>query len=63
MPSSLSDPGFGLWTGTAVDDPSAVVAAGLPTAPLRGHRHDRQADTTTLIIPMVLGFGSGTAVS
>src|SRR5947208_1450397 len=25
---SLSDPGFGLWAGTAVNDTSAVVAAG-----------------------------------
>jgi uncharacterized integral membrane protein (TIGR00698 family) len=54
----LSDPGFGLWAGTAVNDTSAVVAAGF------AYSHDAgtiativKLTRTTLIIPLVLGFG------
>ena len=55
---SLSDPGFGLWAGTAVNDTSAVVAAGF------SYSHDAgtiativKLTRTTLIIPLVIGFG------
>ena len=56
---SLSDPGFGLWAGTAVNDTSAVVAAGF------AYSHDagtiativKLTRTTVLIIPLVIGFG------
>ena len=54
----LSDPGFGLWAGTAVNDTSAVVAAGFT------YSHDAgtiativKLTRTTLIIPLVIGFG------
>ncbi len=54
----LSDPGFGLWAGTAVNDTSAVVAAGF------AYSHDAgtiativKLTRTTLIIPLVIGFG------
>jgi uncharacterized integral membrane protein (TIGR00698 family) len=55
---SLTDPGFGLWAGTAVNDTSAVVAAGF------AYSHDAgtiativKLTRTTLIIPLVIGFG------
>lgn len=55
---SLSDAGFGLWAGTAVNDTSAVVAAGF------AYNHDAgtiativKLTRTTLIIPLVIGFG------
>jgi uncharacterized integral membrane protein (TIGR00698 family) len=54
----LSDAGFGLWAGTAVNDTSAVVAAGF------AYSHDAgtiativKLTRTTLIIPLVIGFG------
>lgn len=54
----LSDAGFGLWDGTAVNDTSAVVAAGF------AYSHDAgimativKLTRTTLIIPLVIGFG------
>jgi uncharacterized integral membrane protein (TIGR00698 family) len=54
----LSQPGFGLWAGTAVNDTSAVVAAGF------AYGHDAgtiativKLTRTTLIIPLVIGFG------
>jgi uncharacterized integral membrane protein (TIGR00698 family) len=54
----LTDPGFGLWAGTAVNDTSAVVAAGF------AYSHDAgtvativKLTRTTLIIPLVIGFG------
>ena len=54
----LSDTGFGMWAGTAVNDTSAVVAAGF------AYSHDAgtyativKLTRTTLIIPLVLGFG------
>jgi uncharacterized integral membrane protein (TIGR00698 family) len=54
----LSNPGFGLWAGTAVNDTSAVVAAGF------AYSHDAgtiativKLTRTTLIIPLVIGFG------
>jgi uncharacterized integral membrane protein (TIGR00698 family) len=54
----LTDPGFGMWAGTAVNDTSAVVAAGF------AYSHDAgtiativKLTRTTLIIPLVIGFG------
>ena len=55
---SLSDAGFGFWAGTAVNDTSAVVAAGF------AYSHDAgtfativKLTRTTLIIPLIVGFG------
>ena len=54
----LSNDGFGMWAGTAVNDTSAVVAAGF------AYSHDAgvyativKLTRTTLIIPLVIGFG------
>jgi uncharacterized integral membrane protein (TIGR00698 family) len=54
----LTDNGFGIWAGTAINDTSAVVAAGFAFS------HDAgttativKLTRTTLIIPLVLGFG------
>jgi len=55
---SLSDGGFGMWTGTAVNDTSAVVAAGFAYSHAAGTIATIVKLTrTTLIIPLVLGFG------
>jgi uncharacterized integral membrane protein (TIGR00698 family) len=55
---SLSDPGFGLWAGTAVNDTSAVVAAGFAYSQDAGTIATIVKLTrTTLIIPLVIGFG------
>jgi uncharacterized integral membrane protein (TIGR00698 family) len=54
----LSDNGFGIWTGTAVNDTSAVVAAGFAFSPAAGTIATIVKLTrTTLIIPLVIGFG------
>ena len=54
----LSDHGFGLWAGTAVNDTSAVVAAGFAYSHAAGTIATIVKLTrTTLIIPLVLGFG------
>ncbi|MBU6498756.1 MAG: putative sulfate exporter family transporter [Rhodospirillales bacterium] len=54
----LSDAGFGLWAGTAVNDTSAVVAAGFAYSHAAGsYATIVKLTRTTLIIPMVLGFG------
>jgi uncharacterized integral membrane protein (TIGR00698 family) len=54
----LSDNGFGVWTGTAVNDTSAVVAAGFAFSQAAGTTATIVKLTrTTLIIPLVLGFG------
>ncbi len=54
----LSDNGFGIWTGTAVNDTSAVVAAGFAFSDDAGTVATIVKLTrTTLIIPLVLGFG------
>lgn len=54
----LSDFGFGLWTGTAVNDTSAVVAAGFAYSQSAGTTATIVKLTrTTMIIPLVLGFG------
>lgn len=55
---SLSDAGFGLWAGTAVNDTSAVVAAGFAYSQDAGTAATIVKLTrTTLIIPLVVGFG------
>ncbi len=54
----LSDNGFGVWAGTAVNDTSAVVAAGFAFSQAAGTIATIVKLTrTTLIIPLVLGFG------
>jgi uncharacterized integral membrane protein (TIGR00698 family) len=54
----LSDTGFGIWTGTAVNDTSAVVAAGFAFSNDAGSVATIVKLTrTTLIIPLVIGFG------
>ena len=54
----LSDAGFGLWAGTAVNDTSAVVAAGFAYSSDAGTAATIVKLTrTTLIIPLVVGFG------
>jgi uncharacterized integral membrane protein (TIGR00698 family) len=54
----LSDTGFGTWAGTAINDTSAVVAAGFGFSQAAGTTATIVKLTrTTLIIPLVLGFG------
>jgi uncharacterized integral membrane protein (TIGR00698 family) len=54
----LTDTGFGIWTGTAVNDTSAVVAAGFAFSDDAGAVATIVKLTrTTLIIPLVIGFG------
>jgi uncharacterized integral membrane protein (TIGR00698 family) len=54
----LSDDGFGLWAGTAVNDTSAVVAAGFAFSKAAGaFATIVKLTRTTLIIPLVLAFG------
>ncbi|MFL5333567.1 MAG: YeiH family protein [Geminicoccaceae bacterium] len=54
----LSDGGFGLWAGTAINDTSAVVAAGYAFSQAAGTCATIVKLTrTTLIVPLVLGFG------
>jgi uncharacterized integral membrane protein (TIGR00698 family) len=54
----LSDNGFGIWAGTAVNDTSAVVAAGFAFSQAAGTIATIVKLTrTTLIIPLVLAFG------
>jgi uncharacterized integral membrane protein (TIGR00698 family) len=54
----LSDTGFGLWAGTAVNDTSAVVASGFAYSHAAGIMATIVKLTrTTLIIPLVIGFG------
>jgi uncharacterized integral membrane protein (TIGR00698 family) len=54
----LTDNGFGIWAGTAVNDTSAVVAAGFAFSQTAGTTATIVKLTrTTLIIPLVVGFG------
>ena len=54
----LSDNGFGIWTGTAVNDTSAVVAAGFAFSDDAGAIATIvKLVRTTMIIPLVIGFG------
>ena len=54
----LTDNGFGIWAGTAVNDTSAVVAAGFAFSQDAGTTATIVKLTrTTLIIPLVVGFG------
>lgn len=55
---SLSDQGFGLWAGTAVNDTSVVVASGFAFSQAAGtFATIVKLTRTTLIIPIVLLFG------
>jgi uncharacterized integral membrane protein (TIGR00698 family) len=54
---NLSDLGFGLWTGTAINDTSSVVAAGYAFSEIAGNYAVIVKLTRTLaIIPVVLIF-------
>ncbi|MBH1941177.1 YeiH family putative sulfate export transporter [Mobilitalea sibirica] len=54
---SMSDLGFGLWTGTAVNDTSSVVAAGYAYSDIAGNYAVIVKLTRTLsIVPVVLIF-------
>ncbi len=54
---NMSDLGFGLWTGTAVNDTSSVVAAGFAFSDIAGNYSIIVKLTRTLaIVPVVLGF-------
>jgi uncharacterized integral membrane protein (TIGR00698 family) len=54
----LSDDGFGLWAGTAVNDTSAVVAAGFAFSKAAGaYATIVKLTRTTLIIPLLLIVG------
>ena len=54
----LTDNGFGIWAGTAVNDTSAVVAAGFAFSDDAGAIATIVKLTrTTLIIPLLIGFG------
>ena len=54
----LTDNGFGIWTGTAVNDTSAVVAAGFAFSDEAGAIATIvKLVRTTMIIPLVIGFG------
>lgn len=54
----LTDTGFGIWAGTAINDTSAVVAAGFSYSQDAGTTATIVKLTrTTLIIPLVIGFG------
>jgi uncharacterized integral membrane protein (TIGR00698 family) len=54
----LSSTGFGLWDGTAVNDTSAVVAAGFAYSQSAGITATIvKLNLTTLIIPLVICFG------
>jgi uncharacterized integral membrane protein (TIGR00698 family) len=56
----LTDDGFGLWAGTAVNDTSAVVAAGFAFSPAAGaFATIVKLTRTTLIIPLLLIVGIG----
>lgn len=54
----LTDAGFGIWAGTAINDTSAVVAAGFSYSQDAGTTATIVKLTrTTMIIPLVIGFG------
>jgi uncharacterized integral membrane protein (TIGR00698 family) len=54
----LTDQGFGAWAGTAVNDTSAVVAAGFAYSHAAGaYATVVKLTRTTFIVPMVLGLG------
>jgi len=54
----LSNLGFGTWAGTAVNDTSAVVAAGFAySTPAGTLATIVKLTRTTLIVPLVIGFG------
>jgi uncharacterized integral membrane protein (TIGR00698 family) len=54
----LTDDGFGLWAGTAVNDTSAVVAAGFAFSKAAGaYATIVKLTRTTLIIPLLLIVG------
>ena len=58
----LSDPGFGLWAGTAINDTSSVVAAGYAYSPAAGdYATIVKLTRATFIIPICLLLAGGMA--
>lgn len=61
---NMSDLGFGLWTGTAVNDTSSVVAAGFAFSDIAGNYSIIVKLTRTLaIVPVVLIFSLISGIS
>lgn len=55
----LSDAGFGLWAGTAINDTSSVVAAGYQYSPAAGDQATIvKLARATLIVPICLVFAA-----
>src|SRR5699024_1537947 len=53
----MSDQGFGLWAGTAINDTSSVVAAGYSYSSAAGdHATIVKLTRATLIVPVCLGL-------
>lgn len=54
---NLSETGFGLWAGTAINDTSSVVAAAYSYSPLSGdYATITKLARTTMIVPIALAF-------
>ncbi len=54
----LSDPGFGLWAGTAINDTSSVVAAAYAWSPTAGdYAVVVKLARTAMIVPVTLALG------
>ena len=55
----LSDAGFGLWAGTAINDTSSVVAAGYAYSPAAGdHATIVKLARATMIVPVCLALAA-----
>lgn len=53
----MTDTGFGLWAGTAINDTSSVVAAAYSYSPAAGdYATITKLARTTMIVPIALGF-------
>ena len=53
----MTDTGFGLWAGTAINDTSSVVAAGYSFSQAAGtYATITKLARTTMIVPVALGF-------
>ena len=53
----MTDTGFGIWAGTAINDTSSVVAAGYSFSPAAGAIATiTKLARTTMIVPIALGF-------
>ncbi|RDD61973.1 YeiH family protein [Ferruginivarius sediminum] len=60
---AFSDQAFGLWAGTAINDTSAVVAAGYAFSDAAGdYATIVKLARSTFILPLVLAFAAGNAL-